>query len=129
MTGSQKKSRAKPPSLHTQCCNYNILMFCQLIFRAYNNFCSGEHVGTHIDAPIHYKGETRWTKVALHEVPLENLMGPAVRIDIRHKVQGKQEYGITVQDLEVRVTQRLHSYQYTLYSLLCVTLQKNRVLE
>ena len=40
-----------------------------------------EHGGTHIDAPRHFV-ETKWT---IDEIPLDRLIGPAIKIDISSK--------------------------------------------
>src|SRR5215210_8653352 len=44
-------------------------------------FCAAEHGGTHIDAPIHF-AEGRKT---VDEIPLTQLIAPAVKIDISQK--------------------------------------------
>ena len=46
---------------------------------AANNICLAEHGGTHMDAPIHFAEGKR----AADEVPLQQLIGPAVVIDVR----------------------------------------------
>ncbi len=43
-----------------------------------HRFRSAEHGGTHIDAPIHFHAD-RWTVEA---IPLEHLIGPAVKVDV-----------------------------------------------
>ena len=53
-------------------------------FYSANTFCTPEHGGTHIDAPIHFAQG----KLTLEALPLEELIGPAVVIDIaRNSVQ------------------------------------------
>ena len=42
-------------------------------FYAANQFCTAEHGGTHIDAPIHFS-EGRHTA---DEIPIQQLIGPA----------------------------------------------------
>jgi len=59
-------------------------------------FCAAEHGGTHIDAPIHF-AEGRQT---VDEIPLSQLVGPAVKIDVSAKVNANRDYQITVDDLE-----------------------------
>ncbi|XP_053396762.1 isatin hydrolase-like, partial [Mercenaria mercenaria] len=56
---------------------------------------TGEHQGTHIDAPNHF-GNGRQ---ALDEIPPERLIGPGVVIDIRNKVKNNPDYAVTVQDI------------------------------
>lgn len=60
-----------------------------------NNFSTAEHGGTHIDAPIHFaeKGQT------VDEIPLENLIGPAIKIDVSSKTIDNSDYLIKVDDL------------------------------
>lgn len=60
------------------------------------NFETAEHGGTHIDAPIHFyeHGET------VEEIPLENLIGSAIKIDVSHRANEGPDYLISVKDLE-----------------------------
>lgn len=69
--------------------------------RNMNNFCSGEHVGTHIDAPIHRKVDPP-KQLTLEQISLEDLFGPAVKIDVKEKAmkQKDRNYVISVEDLE-----------------------------
>ncbi|HVH11886.1 MAG TPA: cyclase family protein, partial [Longimicrobium sp.] len=50
-------------------------------FYSANAFCSPEHGGTHLDAPMHF-GEGKWTAA---EIPVERAIAPAVVIDVRAK--------------------------------------------
>ncbi|GEO03421.1 cyclase [Adhaeribacter aerolatus] len=59
------------------------------------NFCGSEHGGTHLDAPIHF-AENRRT---VDQIPLSQLIGPAVKIDISGRVAANRDYQITVRDL------------------------------
>ncbi len=54
--------------------------------RALNNsrISIGMHCGTHMDAPFHFFSDRR----TIDQVPLERLIGPAVRIDLRAAVMG-----------------------------------------
>ena len=61
-----------------------------------NSFELAEHTGTHMDAPIHFS-EGKW---AVDEVPLENLVGPGVVVDVRDQVADNRDYQISVADLE-----------------------------
>ncbi len=60
-----------------------------------NNFSTAEHGGTHIDAPIHFaeKGQT------VDEIPLEKLIGPAIKIDVSSKTHNNSDYLIKIDDL------------------------------
>ena len=55
-----------------------------------------EHGGSHIDAPIHfYEGRKTLDRVLLNE-----LIGPAVVVNISEKAAKDQDYQLSVQDLE-----------------------------
>jgi kynurenine formamidase len=63
---------------------------------AANNICLAEHGGTHLDAPIHFaKG-----KHAADEVPVQQLIGPAVVIDVRAQAAKDPDYRVAVADIE-----------------------------
>jgi len=64
-------------------------------FYSANAICTPEHGGTHLDAPIHF-GEGRRTA---DEIPLEQLMGPAVVIDISQQAGADPDYRLTRQDV------------------------------
>ncbi|BFU95515.1 MAG: Cyclase family protein [Nitrospira sp.] len=55
-----------------------------------------EHGGTHIDAPIHFSRG----KQTLDQVPIERLVGSAVRIDVVGQCVNDRDYRIVIQDLE-----------------------------
>jgi len=59
-----------------------------------NNFSTAEHGGTHIDAPIHFakNGQT------VDEIPLEKLIGSAIKIDVSSKAFTNPDYLISVED-------------------------------
>jgi kynurenine formamidase len=59
-----------------------------------NNFSAAEHGGTHIDAPIHFskKGQS------VDEIPLEKLIGKAIKIDVSSKALTNSDYLISVED-------------------------------
>ena len=62
---------------------------------AANNICLAEHSGTHLDAPIHFaKG-----KRTASEVPVEQLIGPAVVIDVSASAAQDADYRVTVADI------------------------------
>lgn len=58
-------------------------------------FSAAEHGGTHIDAPIHF-AENRNT---VDEIPLEQLIGPAVVIRIADKVEQDRNYQFSTDDI------------------------------
>jgi kynurenine formamidase len=59
-------------------------------------FSSAEHGGTHIDAPVHF-AEGRQS---VDEIPLENLTGLAIVIDVRDSVADYIDYQISVADFQ-----------------------------
>jgi kynurenine formamidase len=65
-------------------------------YYASNRLEMAEHGGTHIDAPIHFSrgGQT------LDQIPVEHLVGAAVRIDVSVQCGQDRDYRITIQDLE-----------------------------
>ncbi len=75
---------------------------------AVENLAVGSHTATHIDAPYHY-GALSGGKPArrIDEVPLEWCFGPAVVLDLRHRMPGEV---ITVADLE----RQLRAVEYTI---------------
>src|SRR5215203_4373847 len=62
---------------------------------AANNICLAEHGGTHMDAPIHFAEGKR----AADEVPVQQLIGPAVIVDVRTQAAADADYRLTVEDL------------------------------
>ena len=71
-------------------------------FYAANAFCTSEHGGTHIDAPIHFAAQG-WT---LDEVPVERLLAPGVVIDVAAAAAQDADYRLTAED--VRAWERAH---------------------
>ncbi|RMH17456.1 MAG: cyclase family protein [Acidobacteria bacterium] len=65
-------------------------------FYAANVFCTPEHGGTHLDAPIHF-GEGRWTAA---EIPVERLIAPAVVIDASAQADADPDYRLSREDVE-----------------------------
>lgn len=58
-------------------------------------FCTAEHGGTHIDAPIHFF-ENRNT---VDQIPIDQLIGPGVLIRISDKANEDRNYQFSVQDI------------------------------
>lgn len=56
-----------------------------------NRFCTPEHGGTHLDAPVHFAQGAQDAA----EVPLERLMGPAVVIDVTSESREDADYRLT----------------------------------
>ncbi|WP_026839074.1 cyclase family protein [Gillisia sp. JM1] len=61
-----------------------------------NNFATAEHGGTHIDAPIHFANN----KQTVDEIPLENLIGNAIKIDVSENAIKNPDYLISIEDLK-----------------------------
>jgi len=61
-----------------------------------NTFSTGEHVGTHVDAPAHFARGT----ATVEWIPLESLNAPAVVVDVRPFVRLDDDYRVTVRDLQ-----------------------------
>ena len=61
-----------------------------------NNFSTAEHGGTHIDAPIHFSKNGQ----SVEEIPLEKLIGNAIKIDVSAKALKDSDYLITVNDFK-----------------------------
>jgi kynurenine formamidase len=64
-------------------------------FYAANAFCTPEHGGTHLDAPIHFSETGRTTE----KIPLDQLVAPAVVIDIVAKAAANRDYRATPDDV------------------------------
>jgi kynurenine formamidase len=64
-------------------------------FYSSNSFCTPEHGGTHLDAPIHF-GEGRWTAA---EVPVQRLVAPAVVIDVSAQATADRDYRLREADV------------------------------
>jgi kynurenine formamidase len=59
-------------------------------------YSAAEHGGTHLDAPIHF-AKARNT---VDEIPLEQLMGPAVVIDVTRQCENNRDYQVTENDFK-----------------------------
>ena len=66
----------------------------QGFFYAANNFTTAEHGGTHIDAPIHFAKEGQ----TVDEIPLEHLIGQAIKINVSSKAFNNPDYLIGIDD-------------------------------
>ncbi|MGH8640022.1 MAG: cyclase family protein [Burkholderiales bacterium] len=64
-------------------------------FYTANNFCTPEHGGTHLDAPIHFAEGQRTTD----QIPVEQLVGAAVVLDVTQKTAADADYRLTRQDV------------------------------
>ena len=64
-------------------------------FYAANTLCTPEHGGTHLDAPLHFAEGKRSTE----QIPLEQLIAPAVVIDVTAKAQRDRDYRLMREDV------------------------------
>lgn len=64
-------------------------------FYAANSLCTPEHGGTHLDAPIHFASTGR----TVEQIPLEQLIGPAVVIDGSARASDDRDYRLTPDDV------------------------------
>ena len=64
-------------------------------FYAANNFSTAEHGGTHIDAPIHFAKDGQ----TVDQIPLQHLVGKAIKIDVSDKALNNPDYLVSIQDI------------------------------
>ena len=64
-------------------------------FYSANSLSTPEHGGTHLDAPVHFSEGGRTTA----EIPLEQLVAPAVVIDVSSQVAADRNYRLTPGDV------------------------------
>ena len=56
-------------------------------------YAAAEHGGTHLDAPVHFaKGHH-----SVDEIPLEQLMGAAILVDVSRQCARDRDYRVTMQ--------------------------------
>lgn len=65
-------------------------------FYAANAFCTPEHGGTHVDAPIHFAASGR----TLDQVPVRQLIAPAVVIDVAAQAAANPDYTLALADVK-----------------------------
>jgi kynurenine formamidase len=61
-----------------------------------NQFSASEHGGTHVDAPRHFHSAGR----TVDEIPLDQLMGKGVVVDVSEKCLYEADYEIQVEDFK-----------------------------
>jgi kynurenine formamidase len=64
-------------------------------FYSANAFCTPEHGGTHLDAPIHFSASGQ----TLEQIPVEQLIAPAVVIDVSGKAAADPDYRLSADDV------------------------------
>lgn len=65
-------------------------------FYSANNFSAAEHGGTHIDAPVHFAENAK----SVDEIPLQNLIGEAVKVNVSTNALRNPDYLISIMDLK-----------------------------
>jgi kynurenine formamidase len=60
------------------------------------NFCTSEHGGTHLDAPVHF-AKGKWSS---DEIPVDHLTGEAVVMDVSDKALKDPDYLIGPDDIQ-----------------------------
>ncbi|HEY9285625.1 MAG TPA: cyclase family protein [Pyrinomonadaceae bacterium] len=63
-------------------------------YYAANNFSTAEHGGTHLDAPVHFAAGRH----TADQIPLDQLIGPAVVVDVTDKCAADRDYQVSVAD-------------------------------
>ncbi len=58
-------------------------------------YSTPEHLGTHIDAPNHFEPN----QSSVDQIPFEQLVGPAIVINIQEKVKRNQDYTLSAEDI------------------------------
>jgi kynurenine formamidase len=64
-------------------------------FYSSNEFSASEHGGTHADAPIHFAADGR----TIGQIPLEEWIGPAVKVDVTAQCSRDRDYLLSTDDL------------------------------
>ena len=64
-------------------------------FYSSNTLCTPEHGGTHLDAPIHFSANGR----TADQIPVSQLVAPAVVIDVAAKAAADPDYRLTRDDV------------------------------
>jgi kynurenine formamidase len=63
-------------------------------YYAANNFATSEHGGTHIDAPVHFAQGRH----SVEQIPLDQLVGGAVVVDVTSACASQPDYRVSVDD-------------------------------
>jgi kynurenine formamidase len=66
-------------------------------FWKHHNIHTGEHIGTHLDAPVHWISGRDGHDVA--SIPPARLIGPAVVLDFTAQVEADNDYLVTIDDI------------------------------
>jgi len=64
-------------------------------YYAANNLSAAEHGGTHVDAPVHFMEKKHTTD----QIPLSQLLGPAIVIDVTRQADSSADYRLHQSDI------------------------------
>ena len=64
-------------------------------YYAASDYSAAEHGGTHVDAPIHFAENGR----TIDQIPLQEWIGPAVKIDVTKKCDESRDYLLSAEDI------------------------------
>lgn len=64
----------------------------------WNNFRTGEHTGTHFDAPCHWNSNKDGLDIS--EVPVQKMIGPAVVLDFSAQVEKNHDFLVEIEDVQ-----------------------------
>ncbi|XP_045449341.1 isatin hydrolase-like [Melitaea cinxia] len=70
---------------------------------AMNDFAAGEHGGTHMDAPYHFKADGKH----IGDIPLEKLIVPLIIVDVSSKVNEDPNFELNMHDLDYRLNDNM----------------------
>jgi kynurenine formamidase len=65
-------------------------------YYAANRFSAAEHGGTHIDAPVHFAKDHN----TVDQIPLEQLIGQGIVVDVSQQATANPDYQVEVQDFQ-----------------------------
>ena len=65
-------------------------------FYSANTFCTAEHGGTHMDAPIHFSRHGN----SVDQIPLDRLISQGIVIDVSDKCLENRDYKVVIDDLK-----------------------------
>ncbi|GGL26610.1 cyclase family protein [Nocardia jinanensis] len=67
-------------------------------FWRHNNIHTGEHIGTHLDAPVHWVTGRDGDDVS--QIPVRRLIGPAAVLDLTDEVAADPDHLLTIAEIE-----------------------------
>ena len=66
----------------------------------WNAFETGEHTGTHFDAPVHWISGRDLENNTVDKIPVQKFVGPACVIDVSAQVNANADFLLTVEDVK-----------------------------